>query len=62
MLTNLDLRENELGKEGGIAIAEALKVNAVMKKCDLQCNDLGDAEKKMLRDAVSGRESFELLV
>ena len=60
VLTTLNLSGNEIDPEGGAAIAKALEVNEVMKKCDLRYNRLGEAEKQMVRDAVKGRESFEL--
>jgi len=47
---------------GITALASALRVNVVLKKCDVRSNKLGDAGEQMLRDAVKGRKSFELLV
>ena len=46
--------------EGAKAIAEALKVNPVLTKLNLQANDLGDAGKKAVRDAVKDRSGFVL--
>jgi hypothetical protein len=43
-----------------MAIAEALKVNAVLTKLDLDNNDKGNAGKKAVRDAVRGRSGFVL--
>ena len=44
-----------------MAIAEALKVNAVLKKCDLSCNDMGSGAEAALREAVKGKNGFGLL-
>ena len=45
---------NSIGVDGAEAIAEALKVNPVLTKLDLEFNDLGNAGKKAVRDAVKG--------
>ena len=58
-LTELQLFRNDLGLEGGKALAEALKVNSVLTKLCVMCN-FGDAEKQLLWDALEGREGFEL--
>ena len=57
----MDLGGNKLGPEGGTALASALKVNAVLKKLDVQYNRLGDGEEA-LRNSVKDREGFELCV
>ena len=62
VLTSLNLRSNRLDAEAGKALADALSVNAVMKKCDVSGNWLGEAAKRALRDAVKDRQAFELLV
>jgi hypothetical protein len=59
-LTDLNLAVNRIGVEGAKAIAEALKVNAVLTKLDLRINNLGEAGKKAVRDAVKNRSGFEL--
>ena len=59
-MTTLDLRCNNIGPEGATAIAEALKVNAVLTKLDLEYNKMGDAGTKAVRDAVKGRSGFVL--
>ena len=52
---------NKLGPEGGKAIAEALKSGtSVLTKLNVGYNNLGHEEKQQLRDAVKGREGFEL--
>ena len=61
VLTSLDLYGNfSIGDDGARAIAEALKVNPVLTKLDLQYNNLGDAGKQAVREAVKGRSGFEL--
>ena len=42
------------------AIAEALRVNHTVKKVNLGKNNIGDAGKEALREAVKGRDGFEL--
>jgi hypothetical protein len=59
-LTILKLGSNSIGVEGAIAIAEALKVNAVLTKLDLENNRMGDAGEKAVRDAVKDRSGFVL--
>ena len=51
---------NSIGVEGAKAIAEALKVNAVLTKLDLKYNKLGEAGKKAVREAVKDRSGFVL--
>jgi hypothetical protein len=60
-LTTLVLNYNSIRDEGAIAIAEALKVNAVLTTLVLQSNNLGDAGKTAVQDAVKGRSGFHLL-
>ena len=59
-LTKLNLRENSIGDEGAVAIADALRVNGGLKRIDLRFNNLGDEGKGAIWDAVSGRVGFEL--
>ena len=59
MVTTLHLGRNNIGDEGAKAIAEALKVNAVLTKLWLGSNNLGNAGKQV-QDAVKGRSGFEL--
>ena len=49
-----------IGDDGAKAIAEALKVNPVLTKLDLRFNNMGDAGKQAVRDAVKDRSGFEL--
>ena len=61
VLTSVDLRVNSIGGDDGAkAIAEALKVNAVLTKLYLLNNNLGDAGNKAVQDAVKGRSGFKL--
>ena len=60
VLTNLELSWNKIGDEGAKAIAEALKVNAVVTKLWLGNNNMGDAGKQAVQDAVKGRSGFQL--
>jgi Ran GTPase-activating protein (RanGAP) involved in mRNA processing and transport len=61
VLTILGLAvNNTIGDEGAIAIAEALKVNAVLTKLYLWNNNLRDAGKQAVRDAVKDRSGFVL--
>ena len=60
-MTTLYLQRNSIGDDGAKAIAEALKVNAVLTKLNLQYNStMGDAGKQAVRDAVKDRSGFEL--
>jgi len=59
-VTSVDLLANSIGDDGAKAIAEALKVNAVLTKLDLEYNSMGDAGKKAVQDAVRGRSGFVL--
>jgi len=54
------LTKLELYDDGAKAIAEVLKVNAVLTKLDLEYNNMGDAGKKAVQDAVRGRSGFVL--
>ena len=61
VLTFLSLDNNNIGAEGAKAIAEALKVNAVLTKLDIRINlNMGDAGKEAVRDAVKDRSGFVL--
>ena len=54
-LTSLELYENDLGAEGGKALAEALKVNKGLRWLDVD-NFLGEETEELLREAVKERE------
>ena len=56
------MNRNSIGADGAKAIAEALKVNAVLTKLNLWNNNLGDAGKKAVQDAVKDRSGFELML
>ena len=61
-MTTLGLGDNNIGVEGAKAIAEALKVNAVLTKLSLLNNNLGDAGEKAVRDAVKDRSGYWICV
>ena len=54
------MRFNELNAAASKALADALSVNVVLNKLDVRDNNLGDAERLLLRDAVKGRNGFKL--
>ena len=54
------MSNNNIGSNGAKAIAEALKVNPVLTKLNLEVNNLGEAGEKAVRDAVKDRSGFEL--
>ena len=54
-LTDLNLRCNELGDEGGRAMAELLEANARLTKCDLSSNGFGDEGKQAVRGVCKAR-------
>jgi hypothetical protein len=62
VVTTLHLGQNQIGAKGAIAIAEALKVNAVLTKLRLGDNNMGVAGKTAVQNAVKGRSGFELLM
>lgn len=47
---------------GVIALADALQGNSSLTKCDVRWNGLGDEGDTALREAVKGRDGFELLL
>ena len=53
------MRFNSIRDDGANAIAEALKVNAVLTKLDIREYNIG-AGYKAVRDAVKGRSGFVL--
>jgi len=60
-LVKLSLGHSEIGGEGVKAIAEAVRVSGSMAYLELKWNfRMGDAAKQSLRDAVRGRQGFEL--
>ena len=61
-LTTLNLFDNEISAEGGVAIAEALKVNGSLTNLDLKYNGLDEDSNSKLRGAVQGRSSFNLVL
>ena len=61
-LTELNLRDKGLGPTEGLVLAELVKGSTTLKKLDVSgfFNRLGDEAMQLLRDAVSGRDGFEL--
>ena len=51
------LWNNNIGDEGAKALAAALRVNGVLKTLII---NFGGEGERVIRDAVSGREGFEL--
>ena len=51
-----------IGDDGAAAIAEALRSNTSLTMLNLGGNGIGEQGKQLLRDAVAGREGFELVV
>jgi Ran GTPase-activating protein (RanGAP) involved in mRNA processing and transport len=51
-MTTLHLGLNQIGVEGAIAIAEALKVNAVVTTLDLSGNNIGVEGAKAIAEAL----------
>jgi len=59
----LHLRECGIGNDGAAALAEALRSNTSLTLLNLMGNDgIGEQGEQLLRDAVAGREGFELLL
>ena len=57
-LTDLDLGDNQLGPEGGKAVAEALKINTSITHIDLRNNDLGPEGGKAVAEALKINRSI----
>ena len=63
VLSDLSLRGNNLGSQGAAAIADALKSGkSVLTKLDIRGNFMGKAGEQRLRNAVTRRDGFELLM
>jgi len=56
----LQVSYNQLGDAGAAAIAAMLRTNRSLTVLYLSDNKIGDAGQKVLREAVKGREGFEL--
>ena len=52
LLTTLNLFNNDLHSEGGMAIAETLKVNRVLTSLNLQSNKLGPTGAAAIAEAL----------
>ena len=58
----LSLYKNKVGDSGAQALAGALRVNGVMTTLWLRGNNINKNGKKGLREAVQGREGFDLSI
>ena len=59
----LNLYECGIGDDGAAALAEALRSNTSLTYLRLEYNDgIGEQGKQLLRDAVAGRQGFELIL
>ena len=56
----VDLSNNNLGPEGGKAIASAISVAGSLTSADVRYNGLDESAKQQLRYAVIDRVGFEL--
>ena len=61
-LTHLELYGNSIGDEGAKALAAAVAASGSLTFLELRYNNIGNAAKQLLRDAVQGRQGFELKV
>ena len=57
----LDLRANQISPDGATAVAALCAVRSSLTRVDVSYNSMKDEGVKLLRDAVSGREGFELM-
>ena len=53
-LTKLNLRENSIGDEGAVAIADALRVNGVLTDLNLSGNNIGGGNDWIKASEVEG--------
>ena len=60
VLTELNLYNNKVSDAGASALGNALRVNAVLTTLNLGGNNINENKTKQLRDAVQGREGFDL--
>ena len=51
-LTQLDLRDNNIGDAGAASLAEAMKVNTTLTQLDLSRNPIGVAGAAFLAEAM----------
>ena len=65
-VTQLDLGNSSWrvadGEARGRAVARLLRVSGSLATLDLDYNNIGDAAKQSLRDAVQGRQGFQLVI
>ena len=58
----LELRSCGIGDDGAAALAEALRSNTSLTTLYLKNKGISEQGKQLLRDAVAGREVFDLRV
>ena len=58
-LVSLSLAGNDLGEQGGLALANHLMLDRWLEELDLRRNGIGDAGLRCLRDAAAERETAE---
>jgi hypothetical protein len=60
-ITDINFRENEIGLEGALALADALKVNTMVTVIDLRYNEIGAEGASTLIDALQANTSITSL-
>ena len=60
-LAVLWLNHNNIGDEGAKALVAGVAVSSSMASLNLVNNNITDAAKQSLRDAVQGRQGFNLV-
>jgi Ran GTPase-activating protein (RanGAP) involved in mRNA processing and transport len=61
-LTTLHLRWNDIGKEGSVFLAEALRNNKTLTSLDVTNNNLGEEGRKSLRSMLDDNVSLTELI
>merc|ERR550514_419956 len=59
-LQKLLMFQNGIGPKGAAALAAYAAISASLTKLELRVNSLGDEGKAAIKEAVSGKEGFEL--
>ena len=62
VLTVLRLDGNKISDAGASALGDALRVNGVLTTLNLYGNNINENGKEQLREAVQGREGFDLRI
>ena len=58
LVTNLDLLNNHLGEEAGLALAEALKSNSSLASLNLNSNQLGEKAGLAVAEALKSNSTL----